>query len=76
LGFGVAQKVEGFAVGLIGIAQFSPKSFQDVAVFVAKAIPYRIVFPFVLHLFHKLRVLFPFFMEDFKDGKRNLAARA
>ena len=76
MGFGVTQKVEGFAVGLIGIAQFSPKSFQDVSVLIAKAIPQRVVFPFVLHFLYKLRVFFPFFMEDFKDGKRNLAARA
>jgi len=76
LGFGVTQKVEGFPVGLIGIAQFSPKSFQDVSVLIAMAIPQRVVFPIGLDMFDKLRVVFPFFMEDFKDGKRNLAARA
>ena len=76
MGFGVPQKVEGFAVGLIGIAQFSPKSLQDLTVLIAKAIPQRVVFPIGLDMLDKLRVFFPFFMEDFKHGKRNLAARA
>jgi len=38
LGFGVTQKVEGFAVRFIGISQFSPESFHDVVVFIANAI--------------------------------------
>ena len=72
LGFGVAQKVEGFAVGLIGIAQFSPESFHDVVVFIANAIPYRVVFPKGLDLLHKVWVFFPSLKRgDFKDGQRN-----
>ena len=63
-------------MGLIGIAQFSPESFQGVAVFITNTIPHRIVFPIGLDMLDKLRVFFPFFMEDFKDDKRNLAARA
>jgi len=47
-----------------------------VLVDITNAIPYRIVFPIVLDMLDKLRVFFPFFMEDFKDGKRNVAARA
>ena len=39
LAFGLAQKVEGFAVSLIGIAEFSPESFHDVVVFIANTIP-------------------------------------
>ena len=72
----MTQKVEGFAVGLIGISQFSPESFQGVAVFITNAIPDRIVFPIVHDMLDKLRVFFPVFMEDFKDDKRNLAGRA
>ena len=64
-------------VSIIRISEFSPESFQGVLVFITNAIPQRIVFPSVLDLLHKLRVFFPLFMEDFKDGKRNglLAAR-
>ena len=77
LAFGVTQKVEGFVVSIIWISEFSPESFHDVLVFITKAIPQRIVFPNLLDLLDKLRVIFPLFMEDFKDGKRNdvLAAR-
>jgi len=77
LAFGVTQKVEDFAVGIIRISEFSPESFQGVLVFITNAIPQRILFPNVLDLLHKLRVFFPMLMEDLKDGKRNdlLAAR-
>jgi len=78
LAFGLAQKVEGFAVSLIRISEFSPVSFHDVVVFIANAIPQRVVFPNVLDLLHKLRVFFPSLKRgDLKDGKRNdvLAAR-
>ena len=60
---------------LIGISQFSPESFQAVLIVITNAIPYRIVFPSVLDMLDKLRVFLPFFREDFKDGKRNVAAR-
>jgi len=78
LGFGVAQKVEGFAVGLIRISEFSPISFHDFDAFITNAIPQRIVFPSGLDVLHKVRVLFPLLKRgDFKDGQRNdvLAAR-
>jgi len=63
-------------VRLIGISEFSPESFQAVVVVITNAIPYRIVFPIVHDMLDKLRVFFPVFMEDFKDGKRNVAGRA
>ena len=72
----MTQKVEGFAVRLIGIAQFSPESLEGVVVLIANAIPDRIVFPIVLDMLHKIRVFFPVFMEDFLDDKRNVAGRA
>ena len=78
LAFGLAQKVEGFAVSLIRISEFSPESFHDVLVFITNAIPQRILFPNGLDLLHKRRVFFPSLKRgDFKDGKRNdvLAAR-
>ena len=59
-------------MGLIGIAQFSPESFHDVVVFIANAIPYRIVFPNGLDLLHKFRVFFLTLKRgDLKDGQRN-----
>ena len=61
---------------LIGISQFSPESFQGVAVFITNAVPDRIVFPIGLDMLDKLRVFFPVFMEDFLDDKRNMAGRA
>ena len=78
LAFGLAQKVEGFAVSLIRISEFSPESFHDVLIFITNAIPQRILFPNGLDLLHKRRVFFPSLKRgDFKDGKRNdvLAAR-
>ena len=78
MAFGVAQKVESFAVSIIRISEFSPESFHDVVVFITNAIPQRIVFPNFLDLLDKLRVFFPSLKRgDFKDGKRNdvLAAR-
>ena len=56
LAFGLAQKVEGFAVGLIRISEFSPESFHDVVVFITNAVPQRIVFPSLLDLVHKHKV--------------------
>ena len=68
----MTQKVEGFAVSIIRISEFSPESFHGVLVFITNAIPSRIVFPSVLDLLDKLRVFFPSLrMNDFKDGKRN-----
>ena len=73
LAFGVTQKVECFAVGIIRISEFSPESFETlVVVFITNAIPQRIVFPNFLDFLHKLRVFFPSLrMEDLKDGKGN-----
>ena len=76
LGFGVTQKVEVFAVGLIAISEFSPVSLQGVVGLITNAIKDRIVFPIGLDMLDKLRVFFPFFMEDFKDDKRNVTDRA
>ena len=60
---------------LIGILEFSPVSFHDVVVFIANAIPQRIIFPNLLDLLHKLRVFFPSLKRgDFKDGQRNVLA--
>jgi len=76
LGFGATQKVEVFAVGLIAISEFSPVSLQGGLGLITNTIKDRIVFPIVLDMLDKLRVFFPFFMEDFKDDTRNVADRA
>ena len=55
--FGVTQRVDGFAVSIMRITEFSPVSLRDVLVFITRAIPYRILFPNGLDLLHKLRVV-------------------